>query len=192
MFKIIDCSEYFIFTCILLSIIGIGWGFIKADYFLGLILLFSIFVLFISISRIRKFGVSYHVMKTVDEFKLENDKLTNNVVDLENQNIELDKNNKELNNKLEDMGKLMGIFKESNKTAKEIQDDMISTMKKLEEENNRYTTLNKTHAFILSDRDGDGVLSKSEQETLKLIGSEKFTDRDGDGFLSKSEYLTFN
>ena len=193
MFEVVDFSEYCIFICILLCIIGFIFGIITADYFLGIILLLAMFVFIVSVQRIRKFGVAYAVMESVDTFKNENNRLIVNVSDLENQNVELSNNNKSLQDKLEDMGKLMGIFRTTNKTAREIQDDMISTLKKLESENEHYTRLNKTHAFLLADKDNDGVLNKTEQETIKLItgGQLDGADKNKDKNVSRSEYLTF-
>jgi len=193
MFEVVDFSEYCIFICIILCIIGFIFGIITADYFLGIILLLAIFVFIVSVHRIRKFGVAYAVMESVDTFKNENDRLTINVSDLENQNLELSNNNKSLQDKLEDMGKLIGIFRTTNKTAQEIQDDMISTLKKLESENENYTRLNKTHAFLLADKDNNGVLNKTEQETIKLItgGQLDGADTNNDSNVSRSEYLTF-
>jgi hypothetical protein len=87
----------------------------------------------------------------------------------------------------------MGIFDKGNKTAADIQKDMLTTLSCLEIENTKYLRLNKNHAFLMSDANRDGVLSKAEQEVLQLITSEDTSgaDTNGDKLLSRKEYLTF-
>jgi hypothetical protein len=184
--KVVDNSEYLIVVCLVLSLGGLVWGFFDGDYFFGTILAMIFFVFLLSVYKIRKFGVAYAIMEGVNDFKTENIKLAGSVADLENQNIVL-------GDQLDGMGRLMGIFDKGNKTAADIQKDMLTTLSCLEIENTKYLRLNKTHAFLMSDANRDGVLSKAEQEVLKLITSEDTSDADtnGDKLLSRKEYLTF-
>lgn len=184
MIKIVDNSEYCILICILLCISGLIWGLIDTEYFFSVVLGFSFVVLLISIYKIRTYGIAYGLMETSKKLEEENKKLGDSVLDLEKQN-------ENLGSRVRDMGRLMGIFDRNNKTAEEIQDEMLETLCKLEDSNRKYESLNKTHAFMIADRDADGVLSKQEQETLKLISSDSVIDANGDNVIDRKDYLTF-
>lgn len=166
---IVDNSEYLIISLSCLFFVGILISAVNADTFDIIIYVIGILSGFILTWRVRKLGKAHTIMESAKVLKVVNVDLTNSVITLNEQN-------ETLIVKINDMSKLMCIFDKNNKTAEEIQDDMINTLKKIEKENQKYESLNKCHAFIISDINHDGELSElneNEQTILKSVMSQK-------------------
>lgn len=194
MCRVIDFSEYFVWMIILLGASSLVVNLIETEEFDSVVGGLSSLVGGLSLWRIRKFAKAQSIMDSVTDLKKENLRLNESIGDLENQNYHLETNNNHLQTKIDDMSRLLGIFDQQNKTASEIQDDMISTMKNLEAENKKYTKLNKGHAFMIADQNHDGQLNREEQQILKTISSAEHlveADTDKDNKISRKEYMTF-
>lgn len=186
---------------IVLGAIGLVWNSMESEEFDAIVGGISASVGGLSLWRIRKFGRAQAVMDSVDELKDENGRLHEQIIDLEaangkltNVSLKLQETNNSLCGKLDNMRKLLGIFDKNNKTAEAIQDDMISTLVKLEHENEKYEKLNRGHAFLVADSNHDGKLNNQEQGLLKTITSNENLvkyDKDHDENISRTEYMTF-
>ena len=184
---IIDTSEYLIYTCLAIFFVGIFVNSILLSVFNVVMCVFGMILGGVMTWRVRKLGVSKAVAESVVMLEVQNENLSVSLEYLQEQNSEYEK-------KLGSMNTLLGIFDTNNKTAEQIQDDMIQTMNKLKTENEKYTKLNKAHAFIVSDSNHDGNLDSTEINVLKAIASDENlsdVDIDNDNKISRKEYMTF-
>jgi len=151
--------------------------------------------------RVRKLGEAQSVMDSVQVLETQNQELQNSTSILQEENENLKESNDQLNaleikltNDLGDLRNVLGIVDIQNKTAQEIQNELIQTAEKLKIQNTKYEKLNKINAFFVSDENHDGKLTENELDTLHTIGlnsDENVTDYDSnsDGQITKEEYL---
>ena len=199
-FKVVDFSEYLIWLAFVLCLVSLILNAIQAQTFDTVISFIFGLIFGICLFRIRKFGKAQVIMDSVQEMKLENEKLNETIVDLSNINMKLEQQTKSLEesnckfkNELMGLRKLLNIFDNNNKTAEEIQNEMLGTLEKLVRENQKYEKLNKGHAFLIADIDHDGILNDSEQNILKNMTSEKeidSLDKNNDNVISRDEYVS--
>lgn len=150
--------------------------------------------------RVRRLGEAKAVMDSVSELKQQNDELEQQTNTLQEENDELKESNDQLNaleqeltKDIESLRGVIGIVDTQNKTAKEIQDELVQAAKKLKDENDRYERLNKTNTFLTADRNNDGVIDESEKiilETIDIGSSE--ADKNNDGKITMNEYIGKN
>lgn len=199
-FKVVDYSEYLIWLAFVLCLVSLIFNAIYAETF-DIVISFILGLIFgICLFKIRKFGKAQVIMESVSQMKQENERLNETIVDLSNikMNLEeqtnvLEEQNCEIKKEVSDLRRLMKIFDNNNKTAEEIQKDLLGTLDKLTRENRKYEKLNKGHAFLVADINHDGVLNDQEQNILKNITSDneiKTLDSNRDNVVSRDEYVS--
>jgi len=172
--RIIDYSEPFFGISAVSGIIGIVVNVISTenfDIYLGVV---CSIMSFIGLWRVRVLGVAKKLMDSVDALKLENMRLNRTQHSLEEENEKLKQTNEslkrietKLNNDVNDLRSVMNIIDTQNKTADEIQKEMLTLVEKYYRENSRQERNNKIALFYTADMNRDGLLEGEELDVLK-------------------------
>lgn len=217
--KIIDYSEPVIFIVIIFSIISVIYTIIDSINKYWLIFSITIIICFlICLWRIRKLGIAYAIMESVNEFKKQNKLLSNEVNELNNinnnldqqvdtlicnlrmmeqHNIRLSDSNYKLEMKTKELSGLVGLLGENVNDIDKATEDLLLLYNKYKNENNRYESNNMLSLFNLVDQDNNGKLNKDEitrlKEYVKIVyhhdlNLDKY-DINGDHVVSLKEFI---
>jgi DNA repair exonuclease SbcCD nuclease subunit len=152
-YRLIDFSEPFFGITAVTGMIGIITNIIDAEDFDIAVSSFCAAISLIGIWRVRSLGTAKEVMDSVDDLKMENDKLS---VEVDNFRV------------------LTGIMDTHNKSAEEIQQELFSVVERYKQENDRQERNNQIALFYTTDRNRDGKLTDEEIQILRQILKEDY------------------
>ncbi len=198
--RMIDYSEPLFGLSALSGIVGIIINTIETesfDIYLGAMCSLASFV---GLWRVRKLGIAKKLMESVDTLRMENQQLNETQESLEEENNVLKKTNnslikieRSLNTDINKLRKLTGIVNTQNKTADEIQKEMLALIDQYRKENKRQERNNKIALFYTADMNRDGTIEGEELEVLKeaLVQEYDLTDLDNmfNGTLTRKAIL---
>jgi Ca2+-binding EF-hand superfamily protein len=156
--------------------------------------------------KIRSLSQAKSVMESVQKLKDENKLLTANITDLHNTVMYLENVNSNLHitnenlvvteqnlkSDVKDLRSILSIIDTRNKTSEQIQEEMLILVHNLKYQNDRHNSINKTHAFLIADKNHDGKISGSEMNLLENIFSTdeiSNLDKNSDKIITKEEFF---
>jgi hypothetical protein len=130
---------------------------------------------------------------------INNMELQNTVIHMEKTNENIQKTNinmmeteQKLKSDIGDLRIILSIMDTQNKTGDQIQEEMIRIVSNLKQQNDRHSRINKTHAFLIADKNKDGKISGSEMNILQnIFGTDevKMMDTNSDNVITRDDFF---
>lgn len=189
--RMIDYSEPLFGLSALSGLVGVIVNTIETESFDIYLGAMCSLMSFVGMWRVRKLGVAKKLMESVDTLRTENQQLNETQESLEEENNilketndSLKKTEKSLSTDIKKLRKLTGIVDTQNKTADEIQKEMIVLVDQYRKENRRQERNNKIALFYTADMNRDGTIEGEELEVLKQALEQEYDLNDLDSIFN--------
>lgn len=203
-YGIIDYSEPCFWVSLALGLAGVIYAIVVHYSFYIAVSSFLVIVGIIATWRVRRLGVAFSLMESVNDLQAENARLRATalelrltVSDLDDQVNILTFNNERLADQIKTFAGVTEILQGTERDFEEVLSTLHTEWRKIHQENERYESNNMLSLFNIVDKDSNGQLSGAEVTRLKDyvrivynidLDLNRF-DKDNDGNISLEEFV---
>lgn len=172
--RVVDYSEPVIWIATVFGVISLVYAILSAPTYWLVASVVLLVLGCLSTWRIRKLGVAFALMESVDDLRVENTRLAGEVDSLEEVGVQLEEGNRVLtenNDRLaEDLGKfegMVGLLGEGVGDIEAAKKGLVLLYDNYKKENARYQANNTLSLFTIVDGDRSGDLSEEEVKRMQ-------------------------
>lgn len=198
--RVVDLSEPIIWTCTIFAVVALVYAILSAPAFWLVVSIVLLTLGCLSTWRIRKLGVAFALMESVETLKLENTRLSGEVNRLGQVTDELgdqvgllEEGNNALASEVSKFEEIVGLLGDNVGDINAAKTGLIMLYENYKRENARYQSNNIFSLFSIVDKDMSGTLSEAEVDRMKhyvraVYGIELAVP--GDGHVTLADFVS--
>ena len=199
---LVDYSEPCIYVLGVIGVVGLVMGLIPPSTLVIVVAAGLIILAGLAAWRVRRLGVAYALMESVETLRVENEHLRLSVVDLDAQvnrfkvlNTELIQTREALGKSNKELKEIVGLVGDKVENIDEATEKLLGLYQNCKQENLRQERNNLLALFEIIDKDKDGVLEEAEIAKLTDYVKKAFGrsitdfDTDKDGGVTYAEFV---